>query len=142
MSDATAIFTITGPTATIDRGQLANRWAGLEAQPGSTVDLQTGFIDGYIVVTPLKEIQNILKNIPIVNLLVNLKDKLTRLHVKGHWSETSGKLISKEPIEDVKEATVDFLRGVVETGGQFTQKMRDSSTAIFKSIQKREGAEK
>jgi hypothetical protein len=51
-------------------------------------------------------------------------------------------LIVKEPLKDIKEGTIDFLRGVVKTGGQFTQAMRDTSKAIFANSQKNKPTEK
>lgn len=142
MSDATAIFSMNGSTATIKRARLSNPFGAIEAEPNGTINLQTGDMDFYVVAAPLKEIHAVLRRIPIVNLFVNLKDKLSRLHVKGNWSTPPNKLIVKEPLKDIKEGTIDFLRGVVETGGQFTKAMRDTSRALFANSQKNKPTEK
>jgi len=142
MSDATAIFSMNGSTATIKRARLSNPFGAIEAEPNGTINLQTGDMDFHVVAAPLKEIHAVLRRIPIVNLFVNLKDKLSRLHVKGNWSAPPSKLIVKEPLKDIKEGTIDFLRGVVKTGGQFTQAMRDTSKAIFANSQKNKPTEK
>jgi hypothetical protein len=142
ISDATAIFSMNGPTATIKRARLSNPFGAIEAEPNGTINLQTGDMDFYVVAAPLNEIHFVLRRIPIVNLFVNLKDKLSRLHVKGNWLTPPNKLIVKEPLKDIKEGTIDFLRGVVETGGQFTKAMRDTSRAIFANSQKNKPTEK
>jgi len=142
MSDATAVFSMNGSTATIKRARLSNPFGAIEAEPNGTINLQTGDMDFYVVAAPLNEIHFVLRRVPIVNLFVKLKDKLSRLHVKGNWLTPPNKLIVKEPLKDIKEGTIDFLRGVVETGGQFTKVMRDTSRAIFANSQKNKPTEK
>jgi hypothetical protein len=121
MSDAEAVFTTTGPVVTIKSGHIANAFAAIEAEPGGTVNLKTEQVDGHVVVAPLKQIDAIIKRIPVINILGNLKDKLTRLRVKGRWSDPPPTLISKEPIRDIRDATVGFLQDVIKSGGQFSQ---------------------
>jgi len=123
MSDAEAAFAMSGPVVTIKSAHIANRLAAIEAEPGGTVNLRTKRIDGHAVVAPLGQIGMIVKRIPVVQIVANLKDRLTRLRVKGNWSDPPAKLITKEPIRDIKDATVGFLRDVAKTGGQFSQGM-------------------
>jgi len=124
ISDARCAFTTAGPLVTIKTAHIANRFAAIKAEPGSTINLQTKQIDIHIIAAPLKLIDAIIKNIPIVNIIDNLKDKLIRLRIQGNWSEPPSKLIKKEPIKDIKDATVGFLRDVINSGGQITQEMR------------------
>jgi hypothetical protein len=91
------------------------------------------------VVAPLGQIDIILKRIPVVQIVANLKDKLTRLRVKGNWSDPPAKLITKEPISDIKDATVGFLQDVAKTGGQFSQGMLKGFGVFFPA---REGQKK
>ena len=65
-----------------------------------------------------------MRKLPFAELFGKLKDKLTRLKVKGKWSDPASKLVTKEPLADIKEATVGFIRDVVDSGGQITEKMR------------------
>jgi len=124
MSDAECAFTMTGPVATIKSAHIANRLAAIRAEPGGTINLQTKQINIYVKAVPLKQVDAIIKRVPIVNIVDNIKDKLTRLNIRGNWSDPPSKLIKKEPIKDIKEATVGFLRDVVNSGGQITQEMR------------------
>ncbi len=127
MSDAQCSFTNAGPVATIKTAHIANRFAAIKAEPGGTINLQTKQINIYVRAVLLKQIDAIIKRIPIVNIFDNLKDKLTRLNIRGNWSDPPSKLIKKEPIKDIKEATVGFLQDVINSGGQITQQTRKKS---------------
>jgi len=135
MSDAEGIFSTAGPVVTIKSGHIANRFAAIEFEPGGTVNLQTKRIDGYVVVAPLRQIAGAIEKLPVINIFANLKDKLMRLHVKGHWSAPPPELIKKEPIEDIRDATVGFIQDVVKTGGQFGQGMLDTLGTLFQKKQ-------
>ena len=137
MSDAAAIFTISGPTVQIVQARLANRFGALEAEPEGTINMQTGHIDVYVVAVPLKSVQAVLKRVPVVNLFMNLRDKLTRLHIKGHWTDPPGKIITKEPLKDIKEGTINFLKEAANNSGQFGQAILQRFRDVFKSISKK-----
>lgn len=124
MSDAQCTFSMAWPVVAIKSAHIANRLAAIKVKEGGTVNLQTGQIDIYVVAAPLKQIDMIIEKVPVVNIFTALKDKLVRLHVRGHWSDPPGKLITKEPIKDIKEGTVGFLQDVVQSGGQITAEMR------------------
>ncbi len=134
-SDAEAQFSSTGAIVTIESGHVANRFAAVEFEPGGTVDLDAGQVDGYVVAAPLSNITGFIEKLPIINILSRLKDKLIRLRVKGHWSDPPGKLIKKEPIEDIKEGTVGFIKDVAEAGGQLGKGMIDGFAELLKKKQ-------
>jgi len=71
-----------------------------------------------------------IRKLPFAELFGELKDKLTRLKVKGKWSDPASKLVTKKPLTDVKEATVSFISDVIDTGGQIIEKMRN----LFKEM--------
>ena len=73
---------------------------------------------------------------------VNLQDKLTRLRIRGHWSDPAGKLIKKEPVKDVKEGTVGFLRDVIKSGGELSQQAGNTLRALFDAFKIRQATEK
>jgi hypothetical protein len=123
-TDAMVLFRKTGSVVTIGKGQVANRFWAIRVEPGGTVDVQNKTVDMHVVVIPLGQIEDILRKLPFAELFGRLKDKLTRLKVKGKWSDPANKLVTKEPLTDVKEATVGFIRDVVDSGGQITEKMR------------------
>lgn len=125
MSDAGCVFTTNGSVVTIEAADVANFLAAIRAEPGGTINLQTKQIDMYVMALPIKQIDDIIGPVPIVNIFVNFKNKLTRLHVRGPWSDKPAGLITKEPINDVKEATIGFFLDVIKTGDQLTQLIRN-----------------
>jgi hypothetical protein len=133
MSDAEAIFTTAGPVVTIKSGHISNRFAAIEFEPGATIDVHTKQIDGYVVAAPLNQIAGAVEGLPIINIFARLKDRLMRLRVKGNWADPPGKLIKKEPIKDLKESTVGFIRDVVKGGGQLGRGVLDGLGGLFKT---------
>lgn len=132
-SDAEASFTTSGSVVTIKSGHIANNFAAIEFEPGGTIDLHAKQIDGYVVAAPLSQIAGAVESLPIIKIFARIKDKLMRLHVKGNWTDPPGKLITKEPIEDLKESTVGFLQDVLKSGGQFGRGMLDRLGGLFKT---------
>jgi hypothetical protein len=123
-TDAMIAFMNEGPVLTVAKAQAANRFWAIRFEPGGTVDIQNKTVDLHVVVIPLSGVEDIVRRLPFAELFGRLKDKLIRLKVQGKWTEPASKLISKEPLTDVKEATVNFIRDAVESGGQITEKMR------------------
>jgi hypothetical protein len=132
MSDVEAMFTTIGPVVTIHSGHISNNFAAIEFEPGATIDLQARQIDGYVVVAPLSQIASAIEGLPIINIFAHVKDKLMRLHVKGNWSDPPGKLITKEPVKDLKESTIGFFQDVVKGGGQFGRGVLNRLGGLFK----------
>ena len=64
--------------------------------------------------------------VPVVRLFVDIKDKLVRLRVKGNLSGPRDKMVTKEPVEDVGEATLGFFAGVVNEGGRLGKTVLDT----------------
>ncbi|MHC4704789.1 MAG: hypothetical protein ACYTFQ_29940, partial [Planctomycetota bacterium] len=118
LSDVHAAFRTTGAEVTLDSAHLANRMLAVQAEPGGTINLQSGNLDFYVIGVPFKGIDTLARQLPVVRLFVNLKDKLVRLRVKGHWSDPRDKLITKQPVQDVGEATLGFFADVIKEGGQ------------------------
>ncbi|MFH1370853.1 MAG: AsmA-like C-terminal domain-containing protein [Planctomycetota bacterium] len=125
MSDAEVVFRLSGPEITIERAHLSNRFSAIEAEPGGRIDLRSGQVDMLVVVMPLKNVDKLISSIPVVNWFANFKDKLIRLRLKGHWSDPASKLISKQPIQDLKDGTIGFIIDIAESGGQFTDKVKN-----------------
>ncbi|MBN1392789.1 MAG: hypothetical protein JW947_08315 [Sedimentisphaerales bacterium] len=124
MSDAGCTFTTAGPVVAVETAHVANFFAAVKAEPGGTINLQTKQIDIYVVALPIKQIDAVIGRIPILNIFVNLKDKLVRFRIRGYWSDSPAKLFTKEPIKDIEKATVGFFRDVIETGDWITQPIR------------------
>jgi len=117
-TDVEATFTMKGLVATVSEARVANAVAAIDVEPGGQVDIGSHHLDLYAIAAPIKQIQDFLGSIPLVSLVVRLKDKLTRVHIRGDWDAPPASLISKQPLNDIAEGTVGFLRGVASTGGR------------------------
>ncbi len=133
MSDVEATFTTIGPVVTIHSGHISNNFAAIEFEPGATIDVQARQIDGYVVAAPLSQIAGAVEGLPVINIFAHVKEKLMRLHVKGDWSDPPGKLITKEPVKDLKESTIGFFQDVVKGGGQFGRGILNRLGGLFKT---------
>ncbi len=121
VSDVDGTFSINGPLVKIKSAHIANRFGAVVFEPGGTINLQTGNVDMYVMAVPLRQLDILARRVPLADIVLNLKDKLSRFHVKGHWSSPPAKLITKTPIKDIKEGTIGFLQDVSKNGGQFGQ---------------------
>jgi hypothetical protein len=138
MSDAAVVFKTAGPVLEFKEAHVANSYAALEVEPGGTVNMQTGFLDFHVVAVPIKLVRDTMKKLPIIRLFIDLKDKLTRFSVRGHWSDPPDKLVKKKAVEDVKEGVLDFFIGAAQTGGQITTSMLSGSEAVIEVFKKDE----
>ncbi len=132
MSDSLVLFSNSASAVKIEKARLTNRLAAIQAEPNGFVDIKSGQVDFYVVASPLKDIEELIGHVPFMKLFVELKNKLTRLHIKGNWSDPPTKLITKEPLSDIKEATVEFFSGTVKSSGQITRNTIDTVKSIFK----------
>lgn len=131
MSDAECTFSMAGPVVTITNAHIANPLAAIEAEPGGTINFQTGDLDMYVMAVPLRQIETLARRIPFADIVFNLKDRLTRFYIRGHWSSPPTELVTKTPIKDITEGTIGFLQDVVQNGGQFGQEMLKGFRALF-----------
>jgi hypothetical protein len=133
MADVECKFSTAGPVVKIQSAHIANPYAAVVVEPGGTINLQTERIEMYVNAVPLRQIESIIKKLPVLDIVFNLKDKLTRFYIRGNWSDPPTKLITKRPIEDIKDGTVGFLRDVVKNGGHISQAMLKGFGVIFKA---------
>jgi hypothetical protein len=125
-SDVHAAFRTTGPEVTLDSAHLANLMLAIKAEPGGTINLQSGDLDLYVVGVSLRQFYNVASKLPVVRLFVDLRDKLVRLRVKGNWFEPRDKMVTKQPMEDVGDATLGFFKGVIDEGGNLGKTVLDT----------------
>jgi len=131
VSDLSAAVNLSRGVVTIRRARVANPISALEIEPGGTINLLTRELNFYVFGVSLNVLRDVLLDIPVANLLVNLKDKLVRLHVEGPWTAPTDKLIRKEPVGDVAAGTMDFFRGVAKAGGQLTSDVLKGIGELF-----------
>ncbi len=120
-TDVEATFTMKGLVATVSEARLANAVAAIDVEPGGQVDIGAHRLDLHAIAVPIKQIQDLLGAIPLVDQVVRLKDKLTRVRIHGDWNDSPASLISKQPLNDIAEGTIGFFRGVASTGGRLGQ---------------------
>jgi len=132
-ADVAATFSMSGPLFTINTAQAASALGALRAEQGGTVNVQTGQLDFYVVTAELDGVKDIIRAVPLAGHLVDLQDKLTRLHIKGHWSDPTAKLITKEPLTDIKQAAVEFFRNIVANEGQIPEQTFNMFRQLFEN---------
>jgi hypothetical protein len=117
-TDVEATFAVKGPVVTLNKARVANAIAAVDVEPGGQVDIEKHYLDLYVIVAPVKQVRDVLRSIPLVKLAMSLKDRLTRLHIRGDWDAPPTSLITQETLKDIGEGTVDFVRGAVSAGGR------------------------
>lgn len=107
-----------GPVLTVQRGEIANRLTAAEILPGGTVDFRRRTVDVQVIGVPVRQARVFLQEIPLVRILVQVRDKLTRVRVQGNLDDPPLSLVKLEPVGNVTEGTVELLRGTMRAGGQ------------------------
>ncbi len=131
LSDAECTFSMAGPLVKIQSAHIANPLGAIEIEPGGTIDLQTGQLDMYVIAVPLRQLDDLVRKAPVADIVFNLRDKLSRFYLRGHWSSPPAKLLTKTPIKDIKEGTIGFLQDVARNGGNFGQEMIKGFKALL-----------
>lgn len=117
-SDGMAYFKTAGDTITFDEARISSPMTAIEFQKDSYVNLQTHFVDGHAVFVPFKKLRAITNMIPFFQIFTNLQNTLTRVSIRGYWSEPPSRLIHKDVLRDVGAGTVNFFTDVGQSGGQ------------------------
>ncbi len=136
LSDAECTFNMTGTLVKIKSAHIANPFAAIEIEPGGTIDLQTGQLDMYVITVPLRQLYDLVRKAPVADIIFNLREKLVRFYIRGHWSSPPAKLFTKTPIKDIKEGTIGFFQDVTRNGGNFGQEMIKGFKALLSIGQK------
>jgi hypothetical protein len=117
-SDGVAHFRTAGAVISFDEARISSPMTAIEFQKDSYVNLQTHFVDGHAVFVPIKKLRTITSMIPFFHIFTNLQDTLTRVSIRGYWSEPSSKLIRKDVLRDVGASTINFFTDTADSGGQ------------------------
>ncbi|MFW6154526.1 MAG: hypothetical protein ACOC95_04835 [Planctomycetota bacterium] len=127
-TDVFLTFTNAGSVLTLTDGRVATPVVAISPRPGGTVNLATRELDVRVVAAALADLEAFL-DVPFLELVVPFARRATQLHVTGTWDRRDAIRIRKEPLKDLGTATVNFFKGVVETGGDlsesFTEPARD-----------------
>ena len=130
-SDIAGVVRIEGDIATIDQARIANVLGAVHVEPGGTANIKSEELDLYAVAVPLNEITDFMKKLPVIGSFVDLKEKLTRVRIKGNWNDDPSSLISKQPLDDIQEGTIDFFKDIAKTPGQIGSDVLDKFRSIL-----------
>jgi len=113
--DAKLEFRKEGSIIVINKGRITNPVWAVKIEPGAKVDLKNRTYDMHVVFVPLAQIEEVLKVIPLTDILVNLKDKLTRLRINGSLTQPQENILKEEKLTDVKDPdTAGFVRDLIK----------------------------
>ena len=130
-TDVDLSFRNEGLMVTVEDGRVATPVLAIAIQKGSTVNLDTRYMDLYVVVALLGRLENALGGIPILGGAGDLLQQLSRLRVTGYFDERSSIKVSKQPLKDIAGGTKSFLEGVAETGGDLGQAVGQTLTDLL-----------
>ncbi len=118
MSDVIIDFEIKGPEIVLNRGRVANKMIAVDSRPGGTLNLETGKLDIHVVVGVFKLADDILRSMPVVNILTKAKDNLTQVLIQGNLRNPDSEItVKKEPVKEIAETTLNFLGDVINLQG-------------------------
>jgi hypothetical protein len=117
-SDGVAQFKTVGPAIIFDEARISSPMTAIEFQKNAYINLQTEFVDGHAVFVPIKKLRSITNMIPFFHIFTNLQDTLTRVTIRGYWSEPPSRLIHKDVVQDVGASTIGFFTDIANSGGQ------------------------
>ncbi|MGB2823516.1 MAG: hypothetical protein WBF17_21230 [Phycisphaerae bacterium] len=117
-SDIEARFRLRGATASLEQARIRLALAAIDVEPGSTLDLRTGRMDIVAVVALFERVRDMLKSIPLVSLMVDLTEGLSRFHVEGKWHDPQGLVITPAPLRAVRKASMRFLAAAARGGSE------------------------
>ncbi len=137
-SDAISVFTTDGFVIEVGQAYLTNQHAAIVVEPGGIINVQRQTLDMHINAIQLRFVGDFMRKLPVVKLFVGLSDKLTRLHIKGHWSDPASELLRKEPVKDLKEGVTDFFLDAARSGGQLKDSVLDTGLGIINGSEKRD----
>jgi len=145
-TDMHAAFTLEGPVATIVSGRLADRLTAFACEPGGRINLsgqragkpQMGAkeLDLYLVVGIVEDVRRVFSSLPIpfAGLVANVVQKLSRLHVVGRYDDPDSIRITKEPLKDIRDGTLEFFRDTVQAGGQLRDGLLRPLNGLLESL--------
>ena len=114
-SDVEMRFRLNSSLATFDQARFRISVAAVDVEPGGTIDVLTGQLDAYCIVVLFANVRNVLKAIPLVGLVVDLTEQLSRFRLKGRWSNAESLAVTTEPMKGIAEGSKRFLFGAARS---------------------------
>jgi len=126
-ADVQAVFSLDGPLVTIHSGSVGCELIALDIEPGSTINLETHELNGEVVVVVMKEVTHVLGMLPMMSILADLGDDLTRSSVTGTWDSP---IVVPIPMGRLAGRTVEMIRRFGSPGGLMFAPMQGMFNAL------------
>jgi len=126
-ADIQAVFSLDGPLVTIHSGSVGCQLIALDIEPGSTINLETHELKGEVVVVVMKDVSHLLGMLPMMSILTDLGDDLTRSSVTGTWDSP---IVVPLPMGRLAGRTVQMIRGFTSPGGLMFAPMQGIFNAL------------
>ena len=131
------LFHLSGAMLTLDQARVSLPLAAVDIEPGATINVATGQLDGVAVVVLFERVRDMIKSLPLVGLMVDLTERFSRFRVQGFWQDDDSIRVTPAATSNVTSQTRKFLtdaargrkrlgRGILDTLGM----PEGSSTAI------------
>ena len=130
-SDVQAVFSLAGPVVTVHKGSIGGELISLDIEPDGTIDLHTHELNGVVVAVIMKDISRVLSILPMLGVLSDSVDDLTRSRVTGTWDAP---IIMPLPMGRLAGNMLGFVQAVASTRGQFGGLMFVSMEDIFDDL--------
>lgn len=108
-ADGEGLFHLRGATLTLDQARVSLPLAAVDIEPGATINVATGQLDGVAVVVLFEQVRDMLKSLPLVGLMVDLTERFSRLRVQGFWQDDESILVTPAATSNVTSQTRKFL---------------------------------
>jgi len=104
---------------TFEQARIHLSLAAIDVEPGGTLDAWTGRLDAHVVVLLFQNVRGVLKQIPLVGLVMDLTEKFSRLRIRGKWQDRESLQIESAPLAGVTRGTRQFLTDAARGTGRF-----------------------
>ncbi|HUT01858.1 MAG TPA: hypothetical protein VM031_05350 [Phycisphaerae bacterium] len=118
-SDVEVHFRLDGTVVRFERTRIQLPLAAVDVEPGGTLDLWTGRLDAVAVVVLFEKVRGLLRSIPLVSLVVDLTDRLSRFRIEGTWDDPESLVVTPAPVRDIRKASMKFLAASARGSSQF-----------------------
>ncbi len=130
-SDVQAVFSMDGPVVTIHSGSIGGELISLDIEPGGTINLRTHELDGVVVVVVMKDISRVLSFLPMINVMTDMSNDLTRSRITGTWDAPVPIPLAMDRLTG---GTLGLIRNIAPSGGQLGGLIFAPMESIFNAL--------
>ena len=131
-SDLEVAYRLRGSVVTLDQARLRVKLAALDVEPGGVLDLRSGRMDLHAVVILFEKARNLLKSIPVVGLMVDLRESFSRYHLRGPWDQPDKLELTAEPLKGIQNGSKRFLISAAEGSSRLGKAILNGLGGLFR----------